>query len=639
MLQKIGDSLKGKKTLAYVILIPLALVFAVWGAAGAVNLDFFGPANWAAKVDGRQVPLEQVNDAWRDQQSQWQQRFGTDVPEAERQLLQDRLLEQFIRQVLVEERTQSMGYRVPTAQVEEYIRNEPAFQVDGKFSENLALARLAQIGVSVDAYRADVRNNLRNQELQRALTLSDFRTPLEVERALRIEDEQREIRYALLPIDKFAASVALDDTAVKAYYDRNLARFQTPETVRLQFAELRLDQVAASVQVAESDLQGLYAKNRDRYVDPEKRRPRHILVTVEAGNDAAALKLAEQVAAEARAPGADFAALARKYSKDAGSAQQGGDLGWSERSAFVGPFSDAVFAMKEGEVRGPVKTEFGYHVIRLDGVQASRGKSYEEARTELESEFRRDRAADLFGEREEQAQRRLEEPGADFAKLASELGLSTGEVAEFARGAGGPPLGADANLEEVVFGDAVLNQRRIGGPVALGEDRFVIVRVLDHRKPVARPLAEVREQVVAALRRERGAEAAKAAAEAGAKRVAAGESLEVVAKSVGVAAEPARFVGRADPAVPAQVVREAFDLPRPQPGKPEVQAIPVDAGGAAIIVVTQARQPPADSAGDPRERAQRVMQMAGRSGSGDVVAYVGELRRRADVEKNPKAFE
>jgi len=639
MLQKIGDSLKGKKTLAYLILIPLALVFAVWGSVGIVNLDFFNPTSWAAKVDGRPIPQEQVGDAWRERQAEWQQRFGSEIGDTERQLLQDQLLEQFIRQALIEERTQSLGYRVPASRVEDYIRNEPAFQVDGKYNENLALARLAQLGISAEAFKADIRGNLRNQELQRALTLSDFRTPREIERALRLEDEQREVRYALLPGERFAAGATVDDAAVQTWYEKNAARFQTPESVRLQYAELRLEQLAATIQVAESDLQDLYAKNRDRYADPEKRRPSHILITVEGGNEAAAQKLAEQVAAEARAPGADFAALARKYSKDAGSAQQGGDLGWSERSAFVGPFSEAVFAMKDGEIRGPVRTEFGFHVIRLDGIQPSRTKTYEEARGELEAEFRRDRAADLFGEREEQAQRRLEQPGADFATLAGELGLATGEVAEFLRGSGGAPLGADAALEEVVFGDAVLNQRAIGGPVALGDDRFVLVRVLEHRKPTLRPLAEVRGQVVAALRQERGAEAAKAAAEAAVRRIEAGESLDAVARAAGVTAEPARFVGRTDPAVPAQVVREVFTMPRPQAGRPVLRAIPVDAGGAAIVVLSQTRQAPAEATGDARQRAERVIQWAGRSGSGDVIAYVGELRRRADVEKNPKAFE
>lgn len=643
MLQKIGDSLKGKKTLAYVILVPLVLVFAVWGAAGIVNMDFFGAANWAAKVNGQALPLQRVNDAWREQQSQWQQRFGTEIPEAERKTLQDGLLEQFVRETLVQERTRASGYRVGSARVEEYIRNEPAFQLDGKYNENLALARLAQIGVSADAFKAEVRSNLQNQELQRALTLSEFRTPLEAERQLRLEDEQREVRYAVLPVEKFAAGAVIDDAAVQAYYAKNAARYQTPETVRLQYAELRLDQVAAQVQVAESDLQGLYAKNRDRYVDPEKRRASHILIKPEAGKDAVAQQLAEKVLAEARAPGADFGALARKYSADAGSAAQGGDLGWSEKSAFVGPFADAVFAMKEGEIRGPVKSEFGYHVILLQGIQASHSKSYDEARAELESEYRRDRAADLFGEREEQVQRKLEQPNADLATIARESGLATGEVGEFARASGGAPLGGDPALLEVVFSDAVLNQRRIGGPVQLGEDRFAIIKVLEHRKPVARPLAEVRAEVVAALRQERGAEAARVAAEQGVKRVEAGESLDGVAKAAGVAAEPARFVSRTDPAVPAQLVRSAFDLPRPKPGKPLAKAVQLDGTGAAsgwaVLVVSQARPAPEGAAGDPQVRAQRVMQAAGRSGSGDVIAYVEELRRRADVEKNPKAFD
>jgi len=638
MLQKIGDSLKGKKTVAYVILVPLILVFAAWGAAGIVDVDFSGTSGYAAKVDGENIPIERVNDAWREQQSQWQQRFGSEIPEAEKATLQDALIEQFVRETLIQERTQSLGYRVAGARVEEYIRNEPAFQVEGKYNEQLALARLAQIGVSTDAFRAEIRGNLQNAELQRALQVSEFRTPLEVERAFRIEDEQREVRYVLMPQEKYAAAANVDDAAVQAYYAKNQARYQTLETVRLQYAELRLEQIAAQVTVAEADLQDLYAKNRDRYVDPEKRRPSHILVSIEAGKDAEARKQAEAIAAEARQPGADFAALARKYSKDAGSAAQGGDLGWSERSAFVGPFSDAAFAMKEGEVRGPVKTEFGYHVIRLDGIQPSKSKSYDEARPELEAEYRRDRAADLFGEREEQAQGKLADASAEFAKTAQELGLTTGEVAEFGRGSGGAPLGADKGLEEVVFGDSVLNRRRIGGPIVLGEDRFVLVKVLDHRKPVPKPLAEVRSEVVAALRAERGAEAARAAAESAAKRLEAGESIETVAREAGLIAESARFVGRSDPSIPLQLTRVAFSLSRPQ-GRPQVRAVPLETGGAAVLLVSAARATSPEASGDAQQRAQRIVQAAARSGSGDVVAYVGELRRRADVEKNPKAFE
>ncbi len=637
MLQKIGDSLKGKKVLAYIILVPLALVFAIWGATGIVNMDVTGASAWAAKVDGTSIPLERVNDAWRDRQAEWQQRFGTDIPEETRKTLQDDLLESFIGTTLVTGRTQDLGYRVDEARVDEFIRAEPAFQVDGKYSENLALARLAQIGVSAAQFKADVRSSLQNGELQRAIQVSEFRTRAELARQVALEDEQREIRYALLPAERFRAGVTLSDADVDTWYQANASRFTTPESVRLEYAELRLDQVAATVTVTDADLQDLYAQNRERYAAPEQRRARHILFSASSETEyATALKSAQDVLARLR-KGEDFAKLATELSQDAGSAAEGGDLGWSERSAFVGPFADSVFALTEGQLSEPVRTEFGYHVIRLDGIQPGRSRGFDEVRAELEAEFRRDRSADLFGEREESLQRRLEQPGADFAALAAAHGMTLGQVDTFGRGTGGAPLGADPALLDVVFGDAVLNQRRPGGPVALGDDRFVLVRVLEHRKPVVPPLASVRESVVAALRDERANAAARRAAEDAVRRLESGASVDDVLRTLGAPAEPARFVGRGDPAVPVVVNQAAFAMTRPAAGKPRYRAIPLEEAGAAVIVLLQTRPGTVD--GNAMLMQQRGVQWAARSGQGDVAAYVAEMRRRAKVEKNPSAFE
>ena len=639
MLQKIGDSLKGKKIIAYIIIGLLGLLFAVWGAAGIVDMDFFGPSTYAVKVDGTKIDKEEIAEAWRDQQSRWQQQFGTELPEDTKKTLQDNLLESYIRNALVKERTRDFGYRVEAGKLRAAIENEPAFQLDGKYNEQLALARLAQIGVTAEKFRADVRANLQNAELERGIVLSEFMTPQELTRRFGLEDEQREMRYALLPTERYAAATqAVDEAAVAAFYEKNRADWMRPEAVKLQYGELRLEQMSASVVVADSDLQDLYAANKDRYVDPEKRRGRHILISIEGGNEAAAKAQAEKVLAEVRA-GKDFAALAKQYSKDSGSAAQGGDLGWAERSAFVGPFSDSLFSLKQGETSGLVKTEFGFHIIRLEGIEPGKARSYDDARAELEDEFRRDKAADLFGERQEEVQRAIEAPGADFAAIAQKFGLVVGQVPEFLRGAGGAPLGADRALEDVVFGDTALNLRRIAGPVPLGDDRFVIVKVLEHRKAAPIPLADVRDEVIARVRAERGVAAARAAADAAVKRLEAGEALDAVAKSLGVTAEPARFVGRGDPSVSAQVLQAAFASRRPLAGKPVVQAVTLDeARGAAIIVQTQARVAPA-AATNAELQAKRISEAGQRSGQGDVAAYILELRRKADVEKNPAAFD
>lgn len=628
MLQNIGDALKNKKTLSWLVLVPLAAVFAVWGATGAVSLDFMGPKNYAAKVDGVEIPLQEASRLWQNQQTEWQQQFATEIPEEIRVSLQDGVIERLIRAELLAARTREAGYRVGGGRIQEAIRGEQAFQVDGQYNETLALARLAQIGVTADQYRADIRRNLQGEELQRALFVSEFLTATELGRRIALEDEQREIRYAVLPAAKYRASVKLDEAALEAWYQKNSTRFLTAETVRLQYAEASVADVQGGVVVAESDLLDLFAENKDRYVDPERRRARHILVATE--------KEANEVLAQLKS-GADFASLAAKLSKDSGSAGQGGDLGFSAREAFVKPFADALFAMQQGELRGPVKTEFGFHVIRLEGIEGGRQKTFDEVRAELEAEYRRNRVSDLFGEKQEEAQRRLEQAGADLAKIAGELGMKLGESATFQRGAGSTELASNADLEALVFSDAVLNQRRIGGPIALGDDRFVLVKVLEHRKPAVPPLADVRAKVIDAATQERAAAEARKAADSVVKLIGDGASFEQIIKGLGFNTETARFIDRRDPVVPADVRTAAYELPRPAAGKPQIKSLASANGDAAVVLVSQTRVLPA--AGDAAVRAIRGQNLSSRQSQGTVAAYVEDLRGKADITKNPQTFQ
>lgn len=636
MLQRLGDSLKGQKWLAYTVLGALALVFAAWGAYGIVDISF-GPGSYAAKVNGTKITAEEVRDAWMREQPEWQQRYGGEIPQDEQTRLQDRLLEGMVRSSLLEERTRELGYRVSPRELGEALRNEPAFHLDGKFDRGVYGSRLAQAGLSVTQFEAEMRKTLQRQQVQNALRTSDFLTPQELDRLFALENEQREVRYAVLPPEKFAAGADVSDAAVSKYYEANQQDFLTPESVRLRYGELRLEQLASEVTVSDQELRDAYAAAKDRYVEPERRRARHILIAAESPkDDAAARKKAEDVLAEARA-GKDFGELAKQHSQDPGSAAQGGELGWSERSAFVAPFADALFSMSVGEIRGPVKTQYGYHLIRLDEIQPGKAKTFEEARLELDAQLHRERAADLFGERQEQVELRIEQVGNDLGALASEFGLTVGTVETFMRGGGGAPLGSSPELQEVVFGDTVLNQRRIGGPLMLGEDRLVIVQVLDHRRPTPRPLAEVREDIVSALREAHGTEEAEKAARDAQGRLASGVSFDDVVRSLGLAVDAARYIGRFDPSVPAQVREEAFALPKPAGGTPSVSAITLDGGGAAVVAVSNVRVDQSDP--NPELRAQRVRQMQARLALRDVAAYVEELRRTADVTKNPKVFE
>jgi peptidyl-prolyl cis-trans isomerase D len=319
-----------------------------------------------------------------------------------------------------------------------------------------------------------------------------------------------------------------------------------------------------------------------------------------------------------------------------GSAAKGGDLGWAERSNFVAPFADVLFSTPAGEIRGPVKTQYGYHIIRVDDIQPGKTQTFERARTEVEAQLRRDRASDRFGDRQEQLQRRLEQPGADFNALAKEFQLQTGEVARFLRTTGGAPLGTSNELQDAVFSTATLDEGHIGGPVLLGEDRIVIVKDLEHHKAAPQPLAEVHEIIIAAILKARGSAAAVKAAEGARDKLNGGASFDQVVHELGVTAEPAHFVGRTDPSIPPQIREAVFRAPKPE-GKPVYRALPLSEGGAALLAVTTLRthsavtNAQADSAAAEKSRT--------RQGEGEVAAYLAEVRRTTVVKKNPKAFE
>jgi len=524
---------------------------------------------------------------------------------------------------MIDNRVHELGYRVTDQQLKDAIQAEPAFQVDGKYSATVAKARLAQVGLTVAGFEADLRSSLTRQQLQRAIGISGFVTPKEFTRIVALEDEQREAGWALFSAADFAPA-SIEEAAVRAYYDANKQSYMTTESVRLAFGELRLDQVAAQVTVVDDDLRALYAENRDRYAEPERRQARHILVADE--------KTAREVLAQLAA-GKDFAALAKEFSKDTVSADKGGDLGFATRSTFVAPFADAVFSMKVGETRGPVKTQYGYHVIQLEAIEPGKAKSFEEARPELEAQYRRDQAADRFGDAQEQLQTRLEQPGVTLEALAKEFNLATGVVESFERGKGGGVLGASPALEDVVFGDTVLNQGRVGGPVALGEDRLVVVKVLEHRKPVARPLAQVQEAIVATMKREQGLATAKAAAEAALKRLQAGENFATAL--AGRKVEGPRYIARTDPSVPSEIRARVFSLPRPA-AKPLFEAVSIGEG-TAVVELLKVRVDPVPLTAEARQ--ERMGQLVSQLGTADILAYIEEARRRASVTVNPKAFE
>ena len=631
MLQSIHDKLKG--WVAGVVLGAIGLVFVFWG----INWTLSAPT-YAAKVNGTEISSNEVRQTYQQQLAQIERQSSGPLDDAMRNEIKRRVLDEYVNSEALVTRADDLGYRVSDSELLAEMSKIPAFQVDGKFDQAHALAVLNAQGRSVSEIEGLFRRDVKLRQLDMALSASSFATPTEMKEYRALTRQQRELAWLTLSAAKYAEHANPDDAAVKAYYDAHKSDYMTPETVNLRYVELSLAQLESKVSVDDAQLKAFYeeqkTKTPDRFLQAEQRRVRHILLSVNDPKEDAAVKAkAESLLKRAKA-GEDFSKLAQEFSQDPGSAAQGGDLGWSERKIFVGPFGDAAFSMKVDEIQGPVKTQFGYHILKLDGIQPPAVKSFDASKAELEAEYRRNEAERLFNNAQDQLADAALQNATDIELVAKKAGLTVQDIANFSRSEGGGALGNVPAVIDAAFSQDVLDGR-LSPIVEVEKGRGVVLRATDHKVPQQKPLEAVRTEVVAAWKKQRGVELAAAAAADAAKRLNAGESWDAVAKSLGVSAQAPKFVARSDQDVPIEIRTTAFRAPKPAQ-KSIYENVSLAGGDAAVLAFSAVREDPDPAkSNDADIRQQYAAQIA----SSEAQSYAAAARADAKVTLNPKAMD
>jgi peptidyl-prolyl cis-trans isomerase D len=631
MLQSIHDKLKG--WVAGVVLGAIALVFVFWG----INWTLSAPT-YAAKVNGSEISVNEVRQSYQQQLAQMQRQTNGQIDDALRNEIKRRVLDDYVSGEALVTRVDSLGYRVSDAELLTAMSKVPAFQVDGKFDQAHALAVLNAQGRSVTEIEAMFRHDVKLQQLDTALSASAFATATEMKEYRALTRQQRELAWASLSAAKYAADASPDDAALKAYYEAHKSEYMTPETENLRYVELSLPQMAAKVSVNDAELKAFYddqkARTPERFNQPEQRRVSHILLPVNDPKEDAAVKAkAEGILKRAQA-GEDFAKLAKEFSQDPGSATQGGDLGWSERKVFVGPFGDAAFVMKVDEISGPVKTQFGYHILKLLGIQPASEKTFEQARADLDAEYRRNEAEKLFNSAQDQLADAALQNATDIEQVARKAGLTVQDIANFSRKDGGGALANAPSVIEAAFSQDVLDGR-LSALVEVEKGRGVVLHATDHKLPQQKPLEAVRTELLAQWKKQRGVELAAAAAADALKRLNAGESWDAVLKSLGATAQAPKFVSRSDQEVPLEVRTTAFNAPKPGQ-KPLYENARLADGDAVLLAISGVREEPGDGG---LKDAEMRRQFAARIASGEARSYAAAARADAKVIMNPQAID
>lgn len=622
MLQRIRDRITGKFALALLVLIACSFVF--FGITPS-----FIAGGYAAKVNGEDISAAAFEAAYRNQLLAVAEQGG-EIPSELRALVRDGVLDSLIRDLLVEQYVNRGRYAVPDQAVSDAIQREETWQRDGEFSREVYYQWLEQRAMSPAEFEASQRRFLVQNQLQRGVGASAFVTPAEYRRYLNLYGEQRQVSVAEIDIAGLTESIEVDEEAARAYYDDRPDGFQAPESVDFQYVELDRSELAAAAEIGEEELRQRYEDSSDRYRQDEQRRARHILIPF-GDDEAAAEQEAAALSARAQA-GEPFADLARQYSKDGGTAESGGDLGLLLQTQLPAELGDAVFAMQTGDIEGPIRSTFGFHVVRLDEVREGGPLPLEQVRGEIEALLRSDKAAAAYESLERQLSDALFD-AANVGALSEATGLELRSASGFTR-SGGEPFGVNQVVIDAAFEARALEDREPSDILELDANRAIVLQVSDYHPAARRLFADVRDEIVEAVKSERALEIAterastfQAALRNGTEFATAAEAVEgLVTRTVAMSRED---TGPQDARLRAAVFQEK----KPAPGRPRVGTVLTEDNKYAVYSVT-AYAPGRPESIPLAERDETKLRLGFQSGSQDLAAMVLDLQQNADIVKS-----
>ncbi|TBV12475.1 SurA N-terminal domain-containing protein [Stutzerimonas kirkiae] len=614
MLQNIRDNSQGwiAKTIIGIIVVLLALT----GVEAIFNST--GNSRDVAEVNGEKISQAELEQAVNMQRRQLAQQFGRDFDAS---LLDDRLLRESAlaglieRQVLLQS-TVDAGFAFSQAALDQLILQTPEFQVDGVFNAARFDQVIQQMGYNRLQFRHLLEQELLIGQLRAGISGTSFVTDRQVADFARLEQQTRD--FASITVKANPDEVQVSDDDIAAYYNANTERFRSPEQVVVEYLELRKESFFDQVEASEEELQELYQKQIANLA--EQRRAAHILIEVGGDHSEAQAKARiDEIAARLNA-GEDFAVLAKEFSEDSGSAVDGGDLGFAGKGVYDPAFEEALYALQENQVSAPVESEFGWHLIKLLGVQSPVVPDFDSLRPELEREVKARQVEQRFVE----AGKQLEDSAfeaADLAQPGQELGLNVNTTPAFGR-EGGEGITSNRQVLQAAFSEEVLVDGANSGIIELDPDTSIVLRAKEHLQPETLPLEKVRDTIALQLRQEKAAE--KASSE--------GKLLLAQAKSGEIKGQwsVVEAATRAQDSVAPALLQAVFRMPKPT-DVPSYTGLTLVNGDYVVLRLDGVSEPEEGLSDEDKLSYRRFL--ASRAGQLDFAAYRDYQQGKAKIEK------
>jgi len=620
-----------RKRVVQVIMVIATLPFLFWGIDSYRNTS---GEDYVALVAGEKIHRQEFDQALRAQQETMRETMGDsfnvtmlDDPE-----VRISVLEGLIQQRLLNREAARIGLAVLDFQLVEVIQDIPMFQQDGKFSNQLYKELLRNQGMDTVMFESRVRQDMMRQQVIDAYTKNGFISDTVAKNIIRLSEEKREISRVQIQPEQFLSQIKPNNDAIKSYYDSHQTKFRQPEQVRVEYLVLSVDGLAKEVQVSIDETIRYFDEHKAEFGQVEERQASHILLsaptTASDTDKAAARAKAEELLSQIKQSPQSFADLARQYSQDAGSADKGGDLGFFGRGTMDKAFEDEIFQMEAEEIRGPVQTDFGFHIIKLSAIKAGEIVNFDEVRNQVEEKLRKQKAGKEFGEMAEEFRNMVYEQSDSLQPAAEAFRLPIQQSGWISRKEGKPSYFTNGKLLQAIFSEDSIKNKRNTESIEVTPDTLISARVLDHRPAAMRSINVVREEITKLVARQ---QATDRAVKEGMEKL---ERLQKGEKNV-VEWSPTQQVSRNEPqGLDYEILRSIFKTR--STGLPVYTGIINPQGGFSLIRISDVIE-----SAPPDEKKIKVFsrQMQQLLAQEEFSSYLTAIKQRSDVTVRKERIE
>ena len=576
MLEKIREGSQG--IVAKTILVLVILSFAFAGVSSYLGSNTGVPA---AVVNGDEIGANELEQAFQNERSRIEQQLGEmftalAADDSYMNGIKQGVLDRLIADKLIDQAANKLGLRVSDEQIKKAIIEEPAFQTDGQFDNERYLAVLRQLGYQTTSFRNMMRVDMTRRQLLNALVGSEFVLDGEAKQLAEVQGQTRDIRYLVVDSTPFLSTVSVADEEAQSYYDANISQYMSPEKVSLEYVELNVADMAKSSETSDEEVKTYYEENKAQYQTAEKRLAAHIFVAA-TDDDSADKAKADAIEAKLTA-GEDFADVAKADSDDQLSAQQGGKLDWFEQGVMDPAFDEALFGLQKDQVSSIVKSEFGYHIIKLLDLQASQATAFENVKAKIVAQLQEKKALDVFYSLQTKLADTSYEIPDTLAETAQAVNAKVQSTQLFSR----DDVPAKFNNPEFIkaaFSDQVLASGLNSDVIELAPNHVVVIRMKKHQTAGVMSFNEVKAGIVERLKQDKANDGARdKAAEYMAQLKAGNDTL------TGASLTTLAKLGRFNQDIDQAITNKAFKIAAPAENSVTIDTAALATGYAVIVV-------------------------------------------------------